>query len=84
MRRIALSLTAAVFVFTGCTSQNPAATDPGAQPAATLTYYQDTAPIFAARCASCHSPGNIAPFSLLAYDDAATYAPLIKPATPTT
>ena len=47
---------------------------------AALTYYQDAAPIFASRCASCHSPGNIAPFSLLTYTDAMTYAPLIKPA----
>ncbi len=80
MRRIALSLTVAALVFTGCTSQNPAATDPSAQPAMLLTYYQDTAPIFASRCASCHSPGNIAPFSILTYTDAMTYASLIKPA----
>ena len=80
MRRIALSLTIAAFAFIGCTSQNPAATDPSAQPAAALTYYQDAAPIFASRCASCHSPGNIAPFSLLTYTDAMTYASLIKPA----
>ena len=80
MRRIALCLTVAAFVFMGCTSQNAAATDPSAQPAPTLTYYQDAAPIFASRCASCHSPGNIAPFALLTYSDAMTYAPLIKPA----
>ncbi|HEY2745578.1 MAG TPA: hypothetical protein VGL86_13170 [Polyangia bacterium] len=80
MRRIALSLSVAAFVFMGCTSQNPAATDPSAQPAPLVTYYQDTAPIFASRCASCHTPGAIAPFSLLTYTDAMTYASLIKPA----
>jgi hypothetical protein len=80
MRRIALCLTIAAFACVGCTSQNPAATDPSAEPAAALTYYQDAAPIFASRCASCHSPGNIAPFSLGTYTDAMTYAPLIKPA----
>src|SRR5438874_4464298 len=80
MRRIALALTVAALAFIGCTSQNPAATDPSVQPAAALTYYQDAAPIFASRCASCHSPGNIAPFSLLNYTDAMTYASLIKPA----
>ena len=80
MRAIALAATVAVFACMGCTSQNPAATDPSVQPAPTLTYYQDAAPIFASRCASCHSPGNIAPFSLLTYTDAMTYAPLIKPA----
>jgi hypothetical protein len=76
MRFTALALT----VFIGCTSQNSATTDPSVAPAAALTYYQDAAPIFAARCASCHSPGNIAPFSLLTYTDAMTYASLIKPA----
>ncbi|HXU69594.1 MAG TPA: hypothetical protein VN947_09700 [Polyangia bacterium] len=81
MRKLAVSLIVAGVAFTGCTSQNPAATDPGGTPPATaLTYYQDTAPIFASRCASCHSPGNIAPFSLLTYSDAMTYASLIKPA----
>jgi len=80
MRRTTLAILAAAFAFTGCTSMNPAATDPSVAPAAPLTYYQDAAPIFAARCASCHSPGNIAPFSLNTYTDAMTYAPLIKPA----
>lgn len=80
MRRIALSLVVAGFAFVGCTSQNPAATDPSATPGVPLTYYQDAAPIIASRCASCHSPGNIAPFPLLTYTDAMTYASLIKPA----
>jgi hypothetical protein len=80
MRRIALLLAVATFTLVGCTSQNPAATDPSVIPGTALTYYQDTAPIFATRCASCHSPGNIAPFSLLTYSDAMTYASLIKPA----
>ncbi|MGZ3408532.1 MAG: hypothetical protein ACXVAN_18910, partial [Polyangia bacterium] len=80
MRRIALLLAVATFTLVGCTSQNPAATDPSAMLGTALTYYQDAAPIFASRCASCHSPGNIAPFSLLSYADAMTYASLIKPA----
>jgi copper type II ascorbate-dependent monooxygenase-like protein len=79
MRRTVASLIFG-FAFIGCTSQSPAGTDPSAMPAPSLTYYQDAAPIFAARCASCHSPGNIAPFSLETYTDAMTYAPLIKPA----
>src|SRR3954468_951007 len=80
MRRTVLAISIAALTFVGCTSMNPAATDPNAQPGTPLTYYQDTAPIFAARCASCHSPGNIAPFSLTNYTDAMTYASLIKPA----
>lgn len=54
MRRTTLAILAAAFAFTGCTSMNAAATDPSAAPAAPLTYYQDAAPIFASRCASCH------------------------------
>jgi hypothetical protein len=41
------------------------------------TFADDVAPILAQRCWSCHKPGGSAPFSLLAYDDAATYAPLM-------
>src|SRR5947199_286500 len=40
MRRTTLALTVAALAFIGCTSQNPAATDPSVQPAAALTYYQ--------------------------------------------
>jgi Tfp pilus assembly protein PilF len=38
-----------------------------AQP--TLTFTKDIAPIVWTRCASCHRPGEIGPFSLLTYDD---------------
>jgi tetratricopeptide (TPR) repeat protein len=34
-----------------------------------VTFNQDVAPIISAHCASCHRPGQIAPFSLLTYDD---------------
>jgi hypothetical protein len=66
------------FVASGCTAQNPShVAPPAAQP---VTYYQDVAPILAARCVACHSPGNIAPFSLDNFHDAWTYTSLIKPA----
>src|SRR4030081_1675632 len=38
-----------------------------AQP--TLTFNKDIAPIIWTRCAPCHRPGEIGPFSLLTYDD---------------
>lgn len=47
-----------------------------AQPA----YARDVAPIIQAKCAICHRPNDIAPFSLLTYDDAVTYAPDIQQA----
>ena len=75
MRRIVVLL-----ALSGCTAQNPAAVDPSVAPAQPITYYQDAAPIFVRRCVGCHSPGNIAPFSLESYGDAMTYASLVKPA----
>ena len=38
----------------------------GAQP---LTFNKDVAPIVYARCATCHRPGEIGPFSLLTFGD---------------
>jgi hypothetical protein len=45
------------------------------------TYNKDVAPILNTRCAQCHRPGEVAPFSLLTYQDAAKRAPLIASVT---
>jgi Flp pilus assembly protein TadD len=43
----------------------------GGQPVAPApTFTRDVAPILFAKCASCHRPGEIGPFSLLSYRDA--------------
>ena len=34
------------------------------------TYSRDVAPILYSQCASCHRPGEVAPFALLSYEDA--------------
>jgi peroxiredoxin len=39
------------------------------EPSGSITYTKDIAPIFNARCVGCHRPGEIAPFTLTAYDD---------------
>jgi hypothetical protein len=39
-----------------------------------VTYNRDIAPILFAQCAECHHPGEVAPFSLLSYHDAAKRA----------
>jgi hypothetical protein len=39
-----------------------------------VTYNRDIAPILFANCAECHHPGEVAPFSLLSYHDAAKRA----------
>ena len=43
-------------------------------PDAAVTYYRDIKPVLDARCVQCHTPGNIAPFSLLTYDEARPFA----------
>jgi len=49
--------------------------DPTDGPA--LTYHRDIRPILERSCAGCHTPGNIAPFSLRTYDEARTFAPAL-------
>lgn len=38
------------------------------------TYAVDVAPILNARCVTCHRPGEVAPFSLIGYDNAKKWA----------
>lgn len=46
-----------------------------------VTYSHDVAPILYRQCVSCHRPGGVAPFSLIAYPDAAKRARLIAAVT---
>jgi mono/diheme cytochrome c family protein len=48
-----------------------------AAPAAEVTFTKDVAPILWKNCARCHRPGDIGPFSLLNYQDAAKRAEFI-------
>src|SRR5215831_18789473 len=43
-----------------------------------LTYWQDAAPIFDAKCVKCHQAGGIGPFRLDDYVDAKAFASLEK------
>jgi len=45
------------------------------------TFNRDVAPILYEKCARCHRPGEVAPFSLLTYSDAAKRASLIATVT---
>lgn len=47
-------------------------------PALAQPTYKDVAPILESHCQSCHRPNDIAPFALLSYDDASTWAEDIK------
>jgi mono/diheme cytochrome c family protein len=53
----------------------------GTAAAAVPTFNQDIAPILYQNCATCHRPGEVAPFSLLTYQDAAKRARLIAQVT---
>ena len=46
--------------------------------AATPTFSKDVAPIIFKNCASCHRPGDIAPMSLLTYDNVRPWAKSIR------
>jgi hypothetical protein len=48
------------------------------QRAETITFAQHVAPILQEKCQVCHQPGSIGPMSLLTYQDARPFAPLIK------
>ena len=48
--------------------------------ATAVTYSRDVAPILYAHCASCHRPGEVAPFPLLSYQDARQQGPAIAAA----
>lgn len=56
-----------------CFARQPA---PAAHPtdAGEVTFARDVAPIVFHSCASCHHPGEAAPFSLLTYDDTRRHA----------
>src|SRR5437762_3478122 len=46
--------------------------------AAPVTFNRDVAPIFYARCVSCHRAGQAAPMALMTYEDARPWARAIK------
>ncbi len=50
----------------------------GGMSAADLTFSKDVAPIFYAKCVSCHHPGDIAPMSLLTFSVARPWARAIR------
>jgi mono/diheme cytochrome c family protein len=59
----------------GCAIARPERSAAGG---ARLTYHKDVAGILAESCQSCHRPGQVAPFSLLTYADAKSWAQEIK------
>jgi tetratricopeptide (TPR) repeat protein len=81
MLRAAAACAAAVFVTGAPVYGQTSATRADNRPA--VTFNRDVAPILYEHCASCHRPGESAPFSLLTYADARQRARLIARAVST-
>jgi peroxiredoxin len=62
------------------TPLSPIATSAG-DPAEAITFNKHVAPILWNNCARCHRPGNVGPFPLLSYRDAAKRADFIREVT---
>src|SRR5215203_1937882 len=74
MKRLALiAIGVASFASFNVTAQTQS---PAAQVAP--TFAKDVAPIMYSKCANCHRPGEVAPMSLLSYEDARPWAKAIK------
>lgn len=61
----------------GCPIKTKLAGDKAPKP----TFNRDIAPIMFAKCAECHRPGEVAPFSLLTYTDASKRADFLAQVT---
>lgn len=70
------AVSAAVSVLTVAVSGAAGGQKPTAQ--SIPTFSRDVAPILYRNCTSCHRPGEIAPMSLLTYEDARPYARAIR------
>src|SRR5262245_35247677 len=75
LRSAALSLVGLAMTATVATAQKPpAASATGPQ----VTFSKDVAPILYRSCVRCHRPDEIAPMSLLSYNEARPWAQSIK------
>jgi hypothetical protein len=69
----------ALFTY-GATSRLPEAKPNGKKADAKprkVSYATDVAPILNARCVNCHRPGEVAPFSLIGYDNAKKWSGMV-------
>lgn len=88
-RLLAASSILATAALLGCNGSTPADTtgggggsggaggSSGSGPYAGPTFHKDVEPILQKSCQSCHSPGSIAPFGLISYDEAKVVSGLI-------
>ena len=73
---------AALVFMTTTAGATRATAQPGPRPGAgAVTFNKDVLPILQRNCQVCHRPGEIAPMSLLTYEDARPWARAMKTAT---
>lgn len=65
---------ALLLAFAACGSEYVATPDAASTDPTPITWYQDVAPIVAAKCTGCHQAGGIAPFVLTDVDSAKEHA----------
>src|SRR5688500_15054583 len=76
MRRLAvIAIGVGALASLNITAQSPLTGPPGQS---APTFAKDVAPIMYSKCANCHRPGEVAPMSLLSYEDARPWAKAIK------
>jgi peroxiredoxin len=73
-KAVTLAETSAV----GCPATFGAKKKPASPAGTKVTYYKDVLPVLQNRCQECHRPGEVGPFSLLTYKQAARWSDLIK------
>jgi len=76
MRRFTWLVAGVVLVVASVSSK--VETAPPAAAPASPTFAKDVAPIVFTKCAGCHRPGEVAPMSLLSFDDVRPWAKAIK------
>src|SRR4030095_17019594 len=74
MKRVAFLFAGVVVALASVTSTVQTAPPSEATP----TFAKDVAPIVYSRCATCHRPGEVAPMSLLSYEDVRPWAKAMK------
>jgi hypothetical protein len=78
MKRVSAAA-AALAVCWGAAAVRVTGAEQAPRPALAIpTFAKDVAPILFKNCTSCHRPGEIAPMSLLTYEDARPYAKAIR------
>ena len=79
--RLRILALASVLALPVAASNNSENSENGGELPDQVTYVEHVAPLFESNCVSCHQPGEIAPMSLLTYDEVRPWAKTIRKVT---